>query len=89
MSADWKDKVSCATSCPKCRKELRPGDPRILSVFDDAVICMPCKAIEEKKPGYEEAAKKMIGQCMIDVEMSQSDPGGYCYHHFYPYSCKE
>jgi hypothetical protein len=25
---------------------------------------------------------------MIDVELQQSDPGGYCYHHFYPYSCK-
>jgi hypothetical protein len=49
---------------------------------------MACKAKEEKRPGHEEAAKKMIGQCMIDVELQQSDPGGYCYHHFYPYSCK-
>ena len=88
MSLDWKDKVSCATECPKCSKKLGPGDLRILSVFDDAVICMACKAREEKRPDHEEAAKKMIGQCMIDVELQQSDPGGYCYHHFYPYSCK-
>jgi len=88
MSLDWKDKVTCATECPKCSKNLGPGDLRILSVFDDAVICMACKAREEKRPDYEQAAKKMIGQCMIDVELQQSDPGGYCYHHFYPYSCK-
>jgi len=88
MSLDWKDKVTCATECPKCSKNLGPGDLRILSVFDDAVICMACKAREEKRPDYEQAAKKMIGQCMMDVELQQSDPGGYCYHHFYPYSCK-
>jgi hypothetical protein len=88
MSMDWKDKISCATECPKCSKSLVPGDLRILSVFDDAVICMACKAKEEKRPDHEEAARKMIGQCMIDVELKQSDPGGYCYHHFYPFSCK-
>ena len=50
MSLDWKDKVTCATECPKCSKKLGPGDLRILSVFDDAVICMACKAREEKRP---------------------------------------
>jgi hypothetical protein len=89
MAIGWKDKLSCATECPKCRKALGREDLRILSVFDDTAICMACKEKEEKQPGHEEAARKMVGQCMIDVELNQSDPGGYCYHHFYPYTCKE
>jgi hypothetical protein len=24
---------------------------------------------------------------MIDTEMQWGDPQGYCYHHFYPFTC--
>jgi hypothetical protein len=24
---------------------------------------------------------------MADTEIQYSDPGGYCFHHFYPYTC--
>jgi hypothetical protein len=30
----------------------------------------------------------MIEQCMADTEVLYSDPGGYCYSHFYPFKCK-
>jgi hypothetical protein len=29
----------------------------------------------------------MIGQCLIDTEIQWGDPQGYCYHHFYPFTC--
>jgi hypothetical protein len=25
---------------------------------------------------------------MVDTEVMYSDPGGYCYSHFYPFKCK-
>jgi hypothetical protein len=32
-------------------------------------------------------SKNVIGQCLTDIEMAQSDPQSYCYSHFYPYKC--
>jgi hypothetical protein len=29
----------------------------------------------------------MIGACMAETEVMYSDPGGYCYYHFYPFKC--
>lgn len=74
--------------CTRCDTKLKPEDQRILSVYDHQPICMECKAAEEKRTDYPEASKEMIGQCMIQTEMMYSDPEGYCYHHFYPYTCK-
>jgi hypothetical protein len=48
---------------------------------------MDCKRKEEKRDDYEKVSKEMIGQCMAETEVMWSDPGGYCYHHFYPYKC--
>jgi hypothetical protein len=56
-------------------------------VYDHKPICMDCKRAEEQKTDYEEVSKRMIGQCLIDTELAYSDPSGYCYHHFYPYTC--
>jgi hypothetical protein len=87
MTGTWEKKLACATQCPRCNAKLKPADQRILSVFDHLPICMPCKRQEEQRPDYEQVSKEAIGQCMIDIELSQGDPGGYCYHHFYPFTC--
>jgi hypothetical protein len=49
---------------------------------------MACKREEEKKADYAEASKKMIGTCMMETEVMYGDPGGYCYFHFYPFTCE-
>ena len=87
MATDWKEKIMCALECQRCRKALKPADERILSCYDHEAICMECKKEEEKRPDYEKVSQKMIEQCSIDLEMKQSDPGAYCYCHFYPYKC--
>ena len=87
MKDKWEELVSCAVQCSRCDGKLAPSDERILSVYDHQPICMPCKKEEEKRPDYEAVSKKTIGQCMADTELQYSDPGGYCYHHFYPYKC--
>lgn len=87
IKANWKEIISCATQCPRCDKKLGQKDERILSVYDDQAICMDCKKKEEERPDYDEVSKKMIGQCLIDVDQQWGDPEAYCYHHFYPYKC--
>jgi hypothetical protein len=87
MPEIWKKKLACVTQCPRCNAKLSSADQRILSVFDHLPICMPCKQKEEKRPDYEQVSKEAIGQCMIDVELAQEDPGGFCFHHFYPFTC--
>jgi len=88
MALTWEQKLTCATECPRCKKTLSPKDQRIFSVYDDEAICLECKKKEEKRRDYKENSETMIKQCMVDVELMQSDPGGYCFHHFYPYTCK-
>ena len=88
MAMKWEEKLACATECARCRKSLAAGNQRILSVYDDQAICRECKKEEEQRPDYEETSETMIKQCLIDVELMQSDPGGCCFHHFYPYSCE-
>jgi hypothetical protein len=85
---EWAEKLSCALSCQRCNRDLTPEEPRILSVYDHEAICMACKKKEEKRPDYEEMAKRTIGQCLIDTEIQWGDPEGYCYHHFYTFTCK-
>lgn len=87
MAAIWEKELACAVECSRCNRSLAPQDQRILSVYDHQPICMACKQVEEKQADYDEVSKKMIGQCLIDTEMAYSDPGGYCYHHFYPFTC--
>ena len=87
MEKKWRDTLACATQCGRCDKKLATDDKRILSVYDHKAICMACKAEEEARPDYEEVSKKMIGTCMIETEVMYGDPGGYCYHHFYPFTC--
>lgn len=89
MATNWKEKLFCALECKRCQRGLKPEDLRILSSYDHEAICMDCKKAEEERPDYEEASKKVIGNCMSDMELQQSDPGGYCYSHFYPYRCLE
>lgn len=88
MTEKWQASLECASSCPRCHAGLGGDDLRILSVYDHTPICMGCKRMEEKRPDYEEKSREMIGQCMADTEMHWSDPEGFCYHHFYPYTCK-
>lgn len=87
MANKWKEALECAVSCPRCNVNLKADDKRILSVYDHAPICMACKREEEKRPDYEESSRQMIGQCMADTEVAWSDPEGYCFHHFYGYTC--
>ncbi len=87
MKDTWVDVLSCAIECHRCNRQLAPEEERILSVYDDQAICMSCKRREEEKPDYADRSKSMIGQCMIETETMYGDPGGYCYHHFYPYRC--
>ncbi len=88
MEQTWEKALSCAVSCAACNKALAQDEKRILSVYDHRPICMACKEKEQARPDYEDASKNMIGQCMIDTEMAQGDPGGYCFYHFYPFTCK-
>jgi hypothetical protein len=87
MADNWSKQLACSTHCSRCRREMRSADPRILSVYDHRAICMPCKREEEKRPDYEAVSKQAIGQCLIDTELSYGDPAGFCYHHFYPFTC--
>ena len=45
------------------------------------------KKEEGKRPDYAEVSKRMIGQCLAETELLYGDPGGYCFHHFYPFTC--
>ncbi len=87
MQDAWAEKLSCATHCHRCNLKMAPDNPRILSVINHEAICMSCKDQEEKQADYEQMSKQMIGQCLIDTEMKWGDPEGYCYHHFYPFTC--
>ena len=87
MNEAWEEKLSCAVACARCKKKLGAQEQRILSVYDDEPICTDCKKKEEGQSDYGEVSRKMIGQCMADVEQQLGDPAGFCYHHFYPYKC--
>lgn len=84
----WEEKLSCALACHRCGTALGPNDNRILSVYDHEPICMACKKAEEQRPDYESVSRQTIGSCMAETEVMYGDPGGYCLHHFYPFSCK-
>ena len=86
MKDNWEERLSCATTCSRCNKKL---DKRIFSVYDHQPICLDCKKKEEARSDYEEVSKGMIGQCMAETELFYGDPEGYCFHHFYPFTCKE
>ncbi len=87
MKDKWVEKLECAIVCHRCNGKMEPTDPRILSVYDHQAICMTCKKEEEQRPDYEKVSRNTIDQCLIDTELQYGDPAGYCYHHFYPYTC--
>ena len=87
MSDEWQEKLSCAIACSRCEKGLKKSDLRILSVYDHEPICLECKKEEETRPDYQETSKETIGNLMAETEVLYGDPGGYCYHHFYPFKC--
>jgi hypothetical protein len=87
MLNQWEKDLSCVISCTRCGSSFNKEDLRILSVYDHQAICMACKKEEESRSDYEEISKEMIGSCMADVELKYSDPGGYCFYHFYPFKC--
>jgi hypothetical protein len=84
----WEEKLACALICHRCNAELKPHNPRILSVYDHEPICLSCKADEEKRDDYETASREAIGSCLAETEVLYGDPQGYCFHHFYPFTCK-
>jgi hypothetical protein len=89
MEVQWENKLACAMECSICKKSLDAKDQRILSVYDNEVICMKCKTKEEQRPDYKATSEAMIRQCLVDIEqMPTGDFGGYCFHHFYPYTCQ-
>jgi hypothetical protein len=87
MKDQWEKKLACSTKCAQCKKALSGNDLRILSVYDHTPICMACKKEEEARPDYETVSKGVIGTCMAETEQLYSDPGGYCFYHFYPFKC--
>jgi hypothetical protein len=87
MMDSWEQDLSCITKCPRCNMDLAGKDERILSVYDNEPICMACKKREEARSDYAQVSKKMIDQCLVEVDHDWGDPAGYCYHHFYPYKC--
>lgn len=87
MSDSWDKQLACAVQCQRCARNLERTDQRILSVYDHAPICMACKREEEKRADYEQVAKEAIGRCLIETELAYGDPGGYCFYHFYPFTC--
>lgn len=87
MSDEWEKELACALVCSRCSNQLDPKQERILSVYDHNPICLECKKQEEQRPDYEEVSKNMIGNCMMETELLYSDPGGYCFYHFYPFKC--
>ncbi len=87
MKDQWEKKLACSIQCPRCKKALAGADQRILSVYDHEPICIACKKQEESQPDYESVARNMIGSCLAETELLYSDPGGYCFYHFYPFKC--
>ncbi len=88
MKKNLEEKISCAIVCERCNKKLNQEDQRILSVYDHKTICMECKKNEENRPNYEEIAKEMINQCLVDTEQQWADPENFCFYHFYPFKCE-
>lgn len=88
MPNQWERELACAVVCHHCSAKLSAGDQRILSVFDHQPICLTCKTAEEQRPDYVEVSKNMIGTCMMETEVMYGDPGGYCFYHFYPFTCE-
>ncbi|MGB5985895.1 MAG: hypothetical protein WBG37_11365 [Desulfobacterales bacterium] len=88
MVDQWQESLTCATACSRCAGQLKGDDLRILSVYDHEPICMACKKKEERRPDYAEIAKGVMGDLMAQTELLYGDPGGYCYHHFYPFKCQ-
>jgi len=87
MTDNWEDRLCCATQCSRCNKTLKQTDQRILSVYGHQAICLECKKKEEERPDYAEVSKSVIGQCLVETEAFYGDPAGYCFHHFYPFTC--
>lgn len=87
MKDEWEKKLACSIQCARCEKALAGRDLRILSVYDHTPICMSCKKEEESRQDYETVSKRMIGSCLAETELLYSDPGGYCFYHFYPFRC--
>jgi hypothetical protein len=89
MKDQWESNLACATTCQRCNGNLSANQKRILSVFDHQPICLSCKEKEESKPDYADVSKNLIGTCMAETEVKYGDPGGYCYYHFYPFTCSD
>ena len=88
MGDKWQEDLQCATVCSRCAARLKGDDLRILSVYDHEPICMACKKKEERRADYAETAKAVMGNLLAESELLYGDPGGYCYHHFYPFKCQ-
>jgi hypothetical protein len=85
---NWEKQLSCAGQCYRCHKSLTDKDRRFLSVIDHQPICAACKKEEEKRPGYEDASRQMMAQCMEQTSRPYGDPASYCFHHFCPFKCE-
>lgn len=54
----YKDNFLSALRCDRCGKSLESG--RIMSMYNDDVICMDCKEEEMKKENYNVAVQADI-----------------------------
>jgi hypothetical protein len=70
MGVKWDEKLKKATECGRGKRVLGSGKQRILSVYDDEVLCSECKKAEEHRSNYEEVSKKIVGQCRYQVTLN-------------------
>lgn len=84
----WEKDLACSTACTRCGRDFGPREERILSVFDDGVICTACKREEEKRPDHAEASRQMVARCIGATGRPWGDPAGFCFHHFVPFRCR-
>ena len=53
----------------------------------------PAQGAEDRLIRGEEAAEHEVDdqfrQGMAETELFYGDPEGYCFHHFYPFTCEE
>jgi hypothetical protein len=54
----YKDNFFVAIRCDRCGRSLESG--RIMSMYNDDVICMDCKEEEMKKENYNDAVQADI-----------------------------
>ena len=87
MEEHWKRILLCLP-LPTLHNTLNQKDGRVFSVFDHQPICTDCKRAEETRPDYPTGPSDDRRLHCCDRQTLQHT-GGYCFHNFFPFKCKE